>query len=557
MNQIEPKVISDLEIYDKVYPAINHTITVYGDSKLKELSQTVYSDQPHLLRRRKLLESIIFNPKSKLVITKELKKIKKTEADISWFFSDNKVEYEDLYFSKEWMNNRDLLTTKNFLKVYLPSVLVLVYLFIFMIMRYCGTSIGIGQYFRGIYMNYKIFVTSILSLMIGVGVMTSFMSNMFSSLYVVYQLYTIYNSVETSMCHYSKCDAFRQRFMKLNKTINYFKKCFKQDKFLLTEKSMISPLLNELDNIFSEKKISNLGYCILLKKSSLEYEKTFNGVLQYVGLLDALISISKLVTHDGYVFPTFDFNHPVPYVDIIGVRSPYMNPVMQILNDCHIGSPSKMVITGPNTSGKSTYMRNVMLSVIMAQTLGLSACSEIVLTPFSAFFTYMDIPNISRERDSLFEAEVGRCLQYCNILENMPSDKFSITIIDELFTGTNPKEGIASSYAVCDYIGNFTNSISLITTHFIELTELEEMQSNKFINMKFTLDRDTDGRFIRNFKIKRGVSNQQVAIELLHQKGYSSRIIEKALNYLDKIDPIRLPKKVEKREDERKVDLRE
>lgn len=536
MNQIEPKVITDLEIFDKVFPAIDHTVTIYGSSKLKELIQTMYVHPALLKRRRSILENIIFHPKNKIGITKQLRRLKKTEQDVSWFFSDNSVEYDDLCFSRDWMNNKDLLTGKNFLKIYLPSILILVYLLIYLVLRYYGIKLSITEYFKGLYYSYKTFIMGILSLLLGFGGLTSFLTNMLSTLYVLYQAYAVYNSTETSIGHYHKCSQFRSHFVNLKKTVDCVKKIFKQDQFLQNEKSMISPLLNELDDLFSPAKTKSLGYSILLKKQSLEHESVFNGVLQYVGLIDALISISKLVTQDGYVFPTFDFEHTKPYVDILGVRCPYISPAIQVSNDCHLGAPNNIIITGPNTSGKSTYIRNVMIATLTAQTLGVCCCSEIVFTPFHSLFTYIDIPNVSRERESLFEAEVMRCLQLCQILENIPENIFTLTVIDELFTGTNPKEGIAGSYAVCDYIGQFSNSLSMITTHFTPLTELEIEQPERFKNYKFSLDRDPEGKFTRNYKIASGVSNQHVAIELLYQKGYNAKIIEKALDYLDRIE---------------------
>ena len=97
---------------------------------------------------------------------------------------------------------------------------------------------------------------------------------------------------------------------------------------------------------------------------------------------------------------------------------------------------------------------------------------------------------------------------------------FTFAILDELFTGTNPKEGLAGSYGLCDYIGSFENSLNIITTHFTSLTELEQEQPTKFINYKFELTRDTNNNFIRSYKIAPGVSNQNIAIELLHKHGY-------------------------------------
>ena len=194
-----------------------------------------------------------------------------------------------------------------------------------------------------------------------------------------------------------------------------------------------------------------------------------------------------------------------------------------------------MIITGPNTSGKSTYIRNVMLAIFLSQTLGVCYCDEIVFTPFYSLFTYINIPNIARNKESLFEAEIMRCMDYCKIIEELDENHYLFTVIDELFTGTNPKEGIAGSYAVCDYVGKFDTSLLILTTHFEELTGLASCYPNRFKNMKFSVIKKNDGGFHRPYVIEEGISRQNIAIELLHDKGYNEEIIGRALEKMDEL----------------------
>ncbi len=107
--------------------------------------------------------------------------------------------------------------------------------------------------------------------------------------------------------------------------------------------------------------------------------------------------------------------------------------------------------------------------------------------------------------------------------------------MDELFTGTNPKEGIAGSFGVCQYLGSFKNNVMIITTHFKELTNLEKSHKDSFKNMKFSINELYDGSFRRPYKIEDGVSNQNIAIKLLKQKGYHESIINGALDKLDEL----------------------
>jgi len=178
--------------------------------------------------------------------------------------------------------------------------------------------------------------------------------------------------------------------------------------------------------------------------------------------------------------------------------------------------------------------------VLLSQTIGVVCCDSIRFTPFKYLFTYLDIPNIVRNKESLFEAEILRCMEYCNILANLGIDEFgnrefSFTVIDELFTGTNPKEGIASSYAVCEHIGKFDNSLNIITTHFMELTKLGDDVPDVFRNMKFFVIKNEDGSFDRPYLIQDGKSEQHIAIALLKNKGYNDEIVNRALDKLKEL----------------------
>lgn len=533
MNIVSDKILSDLEIHNKVIPYIDRTITDYGKNKFKELFNIMYYDEKNLIRRREIIEHIIHNQKNAKRITKELKKIKKYQNNVEWLFNVTGKEYDDLYFTKEIFNTQDLLTASNFMKIYSPSLVVIIYLLIFIILKYYGIDIDIQSYLISIYESYQVCVMGILHLFMENINLISLLTNIFATSYVLYQIYTIYNSVSSCVSHYGKCDDFSSNINQIRKLVTCCKKIYKLDKFFVHEKKLLFKDINKVDNLFEDSKISKLGYGLLLKKNYVEYQKEFNTMVQYIGLLDAFINISKLVTEQGYTFPQFDFSKQDPYINANGLWSPYINYFEQVRNNCELGTPNTMILTGPNTSGKSVFIRNTMLSIFLAQTIGVTCCDNLTFTPFNHLFTYLDIPNIARFKESLFEAEILRCMEYCNILENLKANEYAFTIIDELFTGTNPEEGSAASYSVSQYIGNFSNSLNIITTHFMELAKLEKEMPTKFKNMKFVVVKNADGSFHRPYTIETGQSDQHIAIELLKNKGYNSHIIDSAINKLN------------------------
>lgn len=530
MNNIDPKLLQDLEIYNKVIPQLDHTITIYGKTKFKELFNTLYYGETQLKRRKQLLTSILINNKQRVTITKNLKSINKLENTIGWLFVDDTKEYEPFCFSINKLNTKNTIGIKNYFKMYGSGLIIIIYLIVFIILWYTSDGgISATDFFYNLYQSYRNTACKLVSFATTNVDMISFLANIVTTSYILYQLYSFYSSTETSITHYKQFKSFKDKFDDVRTFIDSVIDIYKNDIFFFNEKLLIEPIIKEIDTEFSKKKISSFGSIVLLKKEIAKYEHKFNSILQYIGLLDSFISITRLTKY-GYTFPQFDFTSAKPYINAIGNWGPYVGSPNQVQNNCELGIPegnNTIIITGPNSSGKSTYIRNMMLSVVLAQTIGITSCKNLIMTPFYQLFTYIDIPNIARFKESLFEAEIARCNEYCNMVSNLPKDKFVFTIMDEIFTGTNPKEGIGGSYAVCEYLGEFENNLLIITTHFNKLTNLGKKHPDKFTNMKFSVGDIKDGSFMKSYKIMKGTNDQNIAVDLLEQKGYNKQIIKK------------------------------
>ena len=122
------------------------------------------------------------------------------------------------------------------------------------------------------------------------------------------------------------------------------------------------------------------------------------------------------------------------------------NPVLgekSITNNLVIGEsePLNVCITYPNAGGKSTFIKSICINILLSQTLILASASKFELTPISFIDTYINIPDC-KGKESLYEAEMNRALNYINKLNNLGKNKFSFVIMDEIFSSTNPEEGI-------------------------------------------------------------------------------------------------------------------
>jgi DNA mismatch repair protein MutS len=190
-----------------------------------------------------------------------------------------------------------------------------------------------------------------------------------------------------------------------------------------------------------------------------------------------------------------------------------------------------IIITGPNMGGKSTFIKSLMLSVLFAQTLTISFSKSLEITPISFLQTYLNIPDC-KGHESLFEAEMNRAYNYIKKIKELDglggldgNKKFSLIIIDEIFSSTNPREGLAGAYAIANKMSQYTNNISIITTHYTELALLEK--TRKFKNYKIPILRKKE-MITYPYKLQRGVSQQYIAIELLKNKGFDDDIIKVA-----------------------------
>ena len=189
------------------------------------------------------------------------------------------------------------------------------------------------------------------------------------------------------------------------------------------------------------------------------------------------------------------------------------------------------MITGPNAGGKSTILKSLTISVLLAQTFGLVPAEQLSLTPFSSIATYLNITDDIGSGNSLYKAEVIRVVELMKRIKNLKPGQFSFALFDEVFNGTSPHEGSAAAYSVIDHLAQYENSINLVATHFSLLTKLSE-KNNRVTNYKVTVTVHDDGRIEYPFKLYSGVSNQHVAIDILRNEGVSNTILEQAQSLL-------------------------
>ena len=216
-----------------------------------------------------------------------------------------------------------------------------------------------------------------------------------------------------------------------------------------------------------------------------------------------------------------------PYIKLDGMWNPFIPSKKAVANSIELGGtkPLNIILTGPNAGGKSTFSKGLTLNVLLAQTIGIVPGLKLELTPFEKINTYMNITDDTAGGNSLFKSEVLRAQSLLKTIADLDKKKFSFSIMDEMFSGTSPREGEAAGYAVAKNLGANTNSIAVIATHFPKLKELEKTTGN-FKNYQVRVAYAADGSFTYPFKLEEGAADQNVAIAILQQQGFDSSILD-------------------------------
>lgn len=252
--------------------------------------------------------------------------------------------------------------------------------------------------------------------------------------------------------------------------------------------------------------------------------------LKFAGTVDSMLSTAKLMvkhtkTAANFCFPKY-VQADKPQISITNFWHPFINPDTVVTNSISLGTnaiPQTLVITGPNAGGKSTALRAIMYCTLLAQTLGIAPATSMSLTPFSNLDTYLNIAD-TEGKESLFQAELNRTHKLLQNIGNLQSNQFSFVIMDEIFTGTNAKDGMAGAYGVTSGLSNLPNSIAIIATHFTELTEIAK-NTALTANYKVSISKNAEGKIIPHYKLEPGISDQAIGVDLLAQAGFSQDIV--------------------------------
>ncbi len=275
--------------------------------------------------------------------------------------------------------------------------------------------------------------------------------------------------------------------------------------------------------------------CQKVNEFSNELRKTAE-VLSLIDLYSTLGYVSKLY---NYVKPEFDTGK----VKIIAGRHPVVERFVSefVPNDILMDGKNRLfILTGPNMSGKSTYIRQYGLIALMAQIGCFVPAEKAILHVFDRIFTRMGARDDISTGKSTFLTEMIEVA----LIINKATEK-SLVLLDEVGRGTSTFDGISIAWAITEYIFNEIKCKTIFATHYTELTELKDIYEgikNYTVEVKETKD-----GIIFLHKVVEGVADRSYGIEVAAIAGLPEGIVERAREILDVI--------VEKSDIEKKVGI--
>ena len=192
-----------------------------------------------------------------------------------------------------------------------------------------------------------------------------------------------------------------------------------------------------------------------------------------------------------------------------------------------------ILITGPNASGKTTLLKTTLFNIILSQQFGVGFYKSATINPYRYIHSYINIPD-SSDRDSLFQAEARRCKEILDSISISNTLERHFCIFDEIYSGTNPTEAIASAFAFLKYISKLNNIDFMLTTHYISLCDMMN-KNNNIINKQMECDNSNENYLNYTYKLINGISNINGGIKVLEELDYSEEIIFSAKNIINKI----------------------
>lgn len=285
----------------------------------------------------------------------------------------------------------------------------------------------------------------------------------------------------------------------------------------------------------ADEKLKALEYQLFEEIRTKISEKTdvLLEIASGIALLDVFAALAEVAVTYKYTRPKWNQNREIYIREL---RHAVVERTMSgfIPNDVNISEKNRtIIITGPNMAGKSTYMRQIALAVLMAQIGAFVPASYASLSIVDRIFTRVGAYDDLAMGQSTFMVEM---LEVANILKNATSD--SLIILDEIGRGTSTFDGMSLAWAVLEYIHTKIKARTLFATHYHQLTEIADIYPG--IQNLHVAVKEANGEVVFLRKVIPGATDKSYGIYVAKIAGVPEVVVNKAKEILKKMEEVEL-----------------
>ena len=302
---------------------------------------------------------------------------------------------------------------------------------------------------------------------------------------------------------------------------------------LVNSERFISPELKHYEQLVlnAKERIESLEYEIFtqLRNKAKEYVKSLQQLANIISEIDCYISLSDIAIKNNYVRPTFNQNK---VINIVDGRHPVLETLIgpkYIVNDVVINKYNMILITGPNMSGKSTYMRMLASIIILAQMGSFVPARVADLSIMDAIFTRIGASDDLVSGQSTFMVEM---MEANYAITN--ATKNSLVLFDEIGRGTATFDGMAIAQAILEYLHEKVGCITLFSTHYHELTALD--QKLKHLKNVHVEAEETENGVAFLHKVLDGPTDKSYGINVASLAGLPKSLTERSKQILNVLE---------------------
>ena len=300
-----------------------------------------------------------------------------------------------------------------------------------------------------------------------------------------------------------------------------------------------TPELKEHENkvLIAESNLFNLEGELFnyLREASRSYAEEIHQLSQILARVDCLVALANLATEYDYVCPVITEGSQL---EIQSGRHPVIEQLLPagsfIDNDLYLSIqaeqeyPQIMILTGPNMSGKSTFMKQNAIIILLAQIGSYVPAKQAAIGIVDKIFTRIGASDNLALGQSTFMVEM---LETANLLNNL-TDR-SLLLLDEIGRGTSTYDGVAIAWAITEYIAD-TGARTIFATHYHELNALADLYNN-IQNYQVTVAESGD-ELIFLHKVKTGGASQSYGIEVARMAGVPSTVLKRASQIIKRMN---------------------